>query len=84
MVLLFKSNYEEVLSIYETVSWFLWWLQISCTNKRDPQWKDWYFYAVTINARDQIRIKLKQNDFFLNVVVLCNDSNLILFSAYSC
>ncbi len=83
------SDCEELLSIYETVSWFLWWLQISCNSKRDPQRTDCCFYEVTMNSCDQVWIPTNSDEtifylFFLNSVVLCNDNNVIIFSAYGC
>lgn len=32
-----ESDCEELLSVYETVARVLWWLEISCNGKRDPE-----------------------------------------------
>ncbi len=48
-------------------------------SKRDPQRKD-FFYVVTINACDRVQILFEIANFF----VLCSDSNINTFYAYSC
>ncbi len=67
--------------IYETVSWFLWWLQMSSNRRQDPQWTDWYFYVVTTGACDRVQITANSDKtIFFSIQLFCAVTVTLLYS----